>query len=169
MLLLIAGAGVSGIIYLALTDTIGEFVSAGTFVSYMGAILLLMSPIKRLARINEYIQAGLAALEVPTILYAEESMINPVMTSKVEEAKAEAARARRREKAREAKAKKAVRRLQHLRLLLLPDHARRLRDRDQLSTENDPSLKNQVAVARGRATGARPAPNVRGVGAGRAM
>ena len=61
MLLLIAGAGVSGIIYLALTDTIGEFVSAGTFVSYMGAILLLMSPIKRLARINEYIQAGLAA------------------------------------------------------------------------------------------------------------
>ena len=61
MLLLIAGAGVSGIIYLALTDTIGQFVSAGTFVSYMGAILLLMSPIKRLARINEYIQAGLAA------------------------------------------------------------------------------------------------------------
>ena len=50
-----------------------------------------------------------AALEVPTILYAEESMINPVMTSKVEEAKAEAARARRREKAREAKAKKAAR------------------------------------------------------------
>ena len=61
MLLLIAGAGVSGIVYLALTDTIGQFVSAGTFVSYMGAILLLMSPIKRLARINEYIQAGLAA------------------------------------------------------------------------------------------------------------
>ena len=51
----------SGIVYLALTDTIGQFVSAGTFVSYMGAILLLMSPIKRLARINEYIQAGLAA------------------------------------------------------------------------------------------------------------
>ena len=61
MLLLISGAGVSGIIYLALTDTVGQFVSAGTFVSYMGAILLLMSPIKRLARINEYIQAGLAA------------------------------------------------------------------------------------------------------------
>ncbi len=61
MLLLISGAGVSGIIYLALTDTVGEFVSAGTFVSYMGAILLLMSPIKRLARINEYIQAGIAA------------------------------------------------------------------------------------------------------------
>ncbi|MDP6551851.1 MAG: ABC transporter transmembrane domain-containing protein [Arenicellales bacterium] len=61
MLLLISGAGVSGIIYLALTDTIGQFVSAGTFVSYMGAILLLMSPIKRLARINEYIQAGIAA------------------------------------------------------------------------------------------------------------
>ena len=61
MLLLISGVGVSGIIYLALTDTVGQFVSAGTFVSYMGAILLLMSPIKRLARINEYIQAGLAA------------------------------------------------------------------------------------------------------------
>ena len=61
MLLLISGAGVSGIIYLALTDTVGQFVSAGTFVSYMGAILLLMSPIKRLARINEYLQAGIAA------------------------------------------------------------------------------------------------------------
>lgn len=61
MLLLISGAGVSGIIYLALTGTVGEFVSAGTFVSYMGAILLLMSPIKRLARINEFIQAGIAA------------------------------------------------------------------------------------------------------------
>ena len=61
ILLLISGAGVSVIIYLALTDTVGEFVSAGTFVSYMGAILLLMSPIKRLARINEYIQAGIAA------------------------------------------------------------------------------------------------------------
>ena len=61
MLLLISGAGVSGIIYLALTDTVGQFVSPGTFVSYMGAILLLMSPIKRLARINEYLQAGIAA------------------------------------------------------------------------------------------------------------
>jgi subfamily B ATP-binding cassette protein MsbA len=61
LLLLIAGAGVSLIIYLALTDTIGAFVSPGTFVSYMGTILLLMSPIKRLARINEYVQAGLAA------------------------------------------------------------------------------------------------------------
>ncbi|HCK75858.1 MAG TPA: lipid ABC transporter permease/ATP-binding protein [Gammaproteobacteria bacterium] len=61
MLLLISGAGVSAIIYLALTDTVGQFVSAGTFVSYMGAILLLMSPIKRLARINEYLQAGIAA------------------------------------------------------------------------------------------------------------
>jgi len=61
LLLLIAGTGVSLIIYLALTDTIAAFVSPGTFVSYMGTILLLMSPIKRLARINEYVQAGLAA------------------------------------------------------------------------------------------------------------
>ena len=61
LLLLIAGIGVALIIYLALTDTISAFVSPGTFVSYMGAILLLMSPIKRLARINEYIQAGIAA------------------------------------------------------------------------------------------------------------
>ena len=61
LLLLIAGTGVSLIIYLALTDTVGAFVSPGTFVSYMGTILLLMSPIKRLARINEYVQAGLAA------------------------------------------------------------------------------------------------------------
>ena len=61
LLLLIAGTGVSGIIYLALSDTIVAFVTPGTFVSYIGTILLLMSPIKRLARVNEYVQAGIAA------------------------------------------------------------------------------------------------------------
>ncbi len=84
MLLLIAGAGVSGIIYLALTDTIGQFVSAGTFVSYMGAILLLMSPIKRLARINEYIQAGLAAAgSVFRLMDQPEELDSGVDTGKV--------------------------------------------------------------------------------------
>lgn len=71
LLLLIAGAGVAGIIYLALSDRVGGFFTAGTFVSYIGTILLLMSPIKRLARINEYIQAGIAAASSVFALFEE--------------------------------------------------------------------------------------------------
>ncbi len=73
LLLLIAGAGVSFIIYLALSDTVGAFVTPGTFVSYMGTILLLMSPIKRLARVNEYIQAGIAAADTVFGLFDQRS------------------------------------------------------------------------------------------------
>ena len=73
LLLLIAGAGVSFIIYLALSDTVGAFVTPGTFVSYMGTILLLMSPIKRLARVNEYIQAGIAAAETVFDLFDQQA------------------------------------------------------------------------------------------------
>ncbi|GIT27479.1 MAG: hypothetical protein CM1200mP41_35230 [Gammaproteobacteria bacterium] len=32
--------------------------SAGTFVSYIGSVLMLMGPVKRLARVNEFIQSG---------------------------------------------------------------------------------------------------------------
>ena len=61
LLILLAGTAVAAIIYIAMTDTITTFVSPGTFISYIGTILLLMGPIKRLARVNEFLQAGLAA------------------------------------------------------------------------------------------------------------
>ncbi len=61
LLIFLSGATVALMIYLAMSGVLEAFVSPGTFVSYMGAILLLMGPIKRLARVNEYLQTGIAA------------------------------------------------------------------------------------------------------------
>lgn len=61
LLLLFVGSNVAGVIYLAMTGATGSFISAGTFASYLGAILMLMAPIKRLARVNELVQTGVAA------------------------------------------------------------------------------------------------------------
>ncbi len=61
MVLFVVGLGVTLIIYLAVRGTADTPISAGEFVSYLGALILMMSPIKRLARINEIIQTGLAA------------------------------------------------------------------------------------------------------------
>ena len=61
LLLLFVGSNVAGVIYLAMTGATGSFISAGTFASYLAAILMLMAPIKRLARVNELVQTGVAA------------------------------------------------------------------------------------------------------------
>jgi subfamily B ATP-binding cassette protein MsbA len=63
LLLLFVGSNVAGVIYLAMTGATGSFISAGTFASYLAAILMLMAPIKRLAKVNELVQAGVAAAE----------------------------------------------------------------------------------------------------------
>ena len=61
LLLLFVGANVAAVIYLAMTGATGSFISAGTFASYLAAILMLMAPIKRLAKVNELVQSGVAA------------------------------------------------------------------------------------------------------------
>lgn len=61
LLLLFVGSNVAGVIYLAMTGATGSFISAGTFASYLAAILMLMAPIKRLAKVNELVQTGVAA------------------------------------------------------------------------------------------------------------
>jgi len=61
LIILVAGAAVAVIIVIATSRVTSENVTAGTFVSYLGAMLMLMAPIKRLARVNEIIQNGLAA------------------------------------------------------------------------------------------------------------
>ncbi|MDP1655955.1 MAG: lipid A export permease/ATP-binding protein MsbA [Hylemonella sp.] len=61
---LIASMAVAGITYLALSQTTGQAsASAGGFVSFIAAMLLLISPIKQLTAINPIMQRGLAACE----------------------------------------------------------------------------------------------------------
>ncbi|MFT5113817.1 MAG: subfamily B ATP-binding cassette protein MsbA [Parasphingorhabdus sp.] len=57
----VAGMAVSVIIYFAMGGGGAEIVSPGTFVAYLGAVMLMQAPIKRLARVNEIIQTGVAA------------------------------------------------------------------------------------------------------------
>ncbi len=51
----------AGIVYIATAQSALGGVSVGEFVSYLGAVLLMMPPIRRLTKVNEIIQTGLAA------------------------------------------------------------------------------------------------------------
>ena len=59
----IAGLALAMIVWYALQQTGENQVSAGTFVSYISATVMLMQPIRRLSRLNEVIQAGVAAAD----------------------------------------------------------------------------------------------------------
>ncbi len=61
IVLLVVGLTVAMMIYIALTRSGATGITAGTFASYLGTVLMLMSPLKRLAKINEKIQTGVAA------------------------------------------------------------------------------------------------------------
>lgn len=61
---LVASIAVAGITFLALSQTTGQAsTSAGGFVSFIAAMLLLISPIKQLTAINPIMQRGLSACE----------------------------------------------------------------------------------------------------------
>ena len=49
------------IIWMATSDILGEEITAGTFVSFLTAMLLLLTPIRRLSNINVTLQRGIAA------------------------------------------------------------------------------------------------------------
>ncbi len=57
----IAAGALAWIIYLATHPLGGEYISPGDFVSYLAALLLLMGPARRLTKVNEPLQTGLAA------------------------------------------------------------------------------------------------------------
>ncbi|GJL80554.1 MAG: lipid A export ATP-binding/permease protein MsbA [marine bacterium B5-7] len=61
IIMFVAGIAVSIIIFFAMGGAGGKIVSPGTFVSYLGAVMLLQAPLKRLAKVNEIIQTGVAA------------------------------------------------------------------------------------------------------------
>lgn len=58
---LMVGLPIAIIISMAVGRTGPDAVSAGTFTSYLATVLLLLSPMKRLAKVNEKIQMGVAA------------------------------------------------------------------------------------------------------------
>ena len=58
---LMVGLPIAIIISMVIGRSGPDAVSAGTFTSYLATVLLLMSPLKRLAKVNEKIQMGIAA------------------------------------------------------------------------------------------------------------
>lgn len=58
---LIAGLGIAAVIFVAYGGAFIEPLSAGEFVSFLGAMLLMMAPLKRLTDVNAPIQQGIAA------------------------------------------------------------------------------------------------------------
>ena len=63
LILIIMGFAIAMIIKMAIDPEKPQLLSAGGFVSYLGAILMMMSPVKRLAKVNETLQAGIAGAD----------------------------------------------------------------------------------------------------------
>ena len=63
LILIIMGFAIAMIIKMAINPNGPQLLSAGGFVSYLGAILMMMSPVKRLAKVNETLQAGIAGAD----------------------------------------------------------------------------------------------------------
>ncbi|MDH3979600.1 MAG: lipid A export permease/ATP-binding protein MsbA [Gammaproteobacteria bacterium] len=68
---MIAVLALAFIIYIASSPSMGDEFTVGGFISFFGAMGLLFSPIKRLTKVNEQIQRGLAASESIFELLAE--------------------------------------------------------------------------------------------------
>jgi len=63
ILQLIVGVALAGIIYMAIKEGVNSDMSAGTFIAFMTAMLMLFAPMKRLTSVNAIIQKGIAAAE----------------------------------------------------------------------------------------------------------
>ncbi|MCU7852273.1 MAG: lipid A export permease/ATP-binding protein MsbA [Candidatus Thiodiazotropha sp. (ex Monitilora ramsayi)] len=60
---LIMVLGLAGVVYYASLQSLENKFTVGAFVSFIGALAMMMSPIKKLIRINEQLQPGLAAAQ----------------------------------------------------------------------------------------------------------
>ncbi len=58
---LVAAIGIAGVVYVAISGMLTDPIEVGTFVSFLGAVLLLMAPLKRVTNINAPLQQGIAA------------------------------------------------------------------------------------------------------------
>ncbi len=59
----VAAIALGLIVYMGAKQTAMGLLSVGEFVSFFGAVAMILGPLKRMARINEHIQRGLAASE----------------------------------------------------------------------------------------------------------
>jgi subfamily B ATP-binding cassette protein MsbA len=57
----IFGIGVSGVIYLAGIEAINSQLSPGSFMSFFGAMMLMLQPVRRITNVNATLQRGVAA------------------------------------------------------------------------------------------------------------
>lgn len=60
---LIAAAALSVIVYVAANQALEQAFSIGQFASFIAAMVMLMDPLKRLVKVNEHLQRGLAGCE----------------------------------------------------------------------------------------------------------
>jgi len=60
---MLAGLAIVIIIAIASRQAVSGQITAGEFVSYLGAMLMMLAPVRRLAKINEIIQAAVAAAD----------------------------------------------------------------------------------------------------------
>ena len=60
---LIAVLGLAGVIYLATLPEMLETISTGSFISFVTAMLMILTPLKRLTKINSKLQTAIAASE----------------------------------------------------------------------------------------------------------
>ncbi len=58
---ILAAGAIAGVIYMATRSAATDEVSVGTFVSFVGAMVFSMSPLKRITNINQPLQQGIAA------------------------------------------------------------------------------------------------------------
>ncbi len=63
LIIFIAGVALALIVWFALRQTGESQVTPGIFISYISATVMLMQPIRRLSRINEVMQTGIAAAD----------------------------------------------------------------------------------------------------------
>jgi len=59
----IFGVGVAGVIYMAILESSNGALSAGQFISFLGAMLLMLQPIRRITNVNATVQRGVAGAD----------------------------------------------------------------------------------------------------------
>lgn len=74
---LVTVSALAGIVYIASIQSSNNEITAGEFISFFGAMAMLISPIKRLTGVNEILQRGLAASESVFHLIDQHPEIDP--------------------------------------------------------------------------------------------